>query len=139
MRILLFICLFLYAGAAFSFQNEQRLSNQKEELRAENLFHEIRCMVCKGESLAESNAGLAVDMRAVIRSKVLHGESDVQIKKYLVDHYGESILQKPTFMPDTYFLWLAPVFLLIIGVIIILRIVRVKKYFKFNSKNGRRS
>lgn len=122
--IRLFLILFLISTPVWAFENEMLLANQKEEAKAEKIFKSVRCLVCKGESLAESNAELAVNMRGLIRDKIAAGQSEADIKEYLVSRYGETILQKPPFEAKTYVLWLMPLVLLIIGGIIIARIIK---------------
>ena len=128
MRIGIFIIILALSLPAFAFQNEKPLANAEEEADAQRVFKQIRCLVCQGESLAESDADLAINMRGLIREKVAAGESDKQIRKYLVWRYGETILQKPPFSAQTYFLWLMPAILLIFGFITILRITFHKKH-----------
>ena len=120
-----FIILFL-SLPAFAFQNETQLANPRQEAKAVSIFKNIRCIVCRGESLAESNAELAVNMRALIREKVAAGQDGDEIKQYLVMRYGDVILQKPAFEEKTYALWLMPLVLLLGGVIVIRRILSRK-------------
>jgi cytochrome c-type biogenesis protein CcmH len=91
------------------------LSNPVEEARARNLQKELRCLVCQGESLDESNASLAVDLRRLIRARIKAGDSDEAIKNFLVSRYGDFILMQPPFEAHTYALWLAPFAVLILG------------------------
>ncbi len=117
----LFIVLLVLSIPAYGFQNEKPLSDPESEADAQKIFKSIRCLVCQGESLNESNADLAVNMRSLIREKVAAGDSDKQIRDYLVWRYGETILQKPPFDTQTYILWLLPAVLLIFGFVTILR------------------
>ena len=126
MRFLLL--LFLLSTPALAFENEMMLADPVQEAKAKEIFKEIRCLVCKGESLAESNAELAVNMRILIRDKVAAGQDEEEIRDYLLIRYGETILQKPPFSAQTYFLWLMPAILLIFGFITILRITFHKKH-----------
>jgi cytochrome c-type biogenesis protein CcmH len=91
------------------------LSNPVEEARARNLQKELRCLVCQGESLDESNASLAVDLRRLIRARIRAGDSDEAIKNFLVSRYGDFILMQPPFETRTYALWLSPFAVLILG------------------------
>ena len=79
------------------------------------LQKQFRCLVCQGESLDESNAPLAADLRRLIREHIARGESDAQITQYLVARYGDFILMKPPFEEDTWLLWLAPFGVLLLG------------------------
>ena len=89
-------------------------SNPAMEARARNLQRQLRCLVCQGESIDESNADLAADLRHLVRQQIAAGKSDRQIEDYLVARYGNFILMKPPLEPDTYVLWLAP-FAILIG------------------------
>jgi len=109
---------------ASAFKAEVKLADANQEVAAEKLFHEIRCLVCEGESLAESNAEMAFDMRALIRKKIAAGENTKDIKQMLVANYGEQILQNPQISTKTYFLWFFPAFMLIIAAIAIVFYVK---------------
>jgi cytochrome c-type biogenesis protein CcmH len=91
------------------------LTNPAQEARARALQKQFRCLVCQGESLDESNAPLAADLRRLIREHIARGESDAQITQYLVARYGDFILMKPPFEEDTWILWLAPFAVLLLG------------------------
>ena len=89
--------------------------SKTQSLRFEHLITEFRCVVCQNENLADSNAGIAGDLRQQIYQQVLEDRSDVTIKQYLISRYGEFILFKPAFNTKTYLLWLFPWILLLIG------------------------
>lgn len=80
----------------------------KEEARLQGLYHQFHCMVCAGQSLAESDAKLAINMRAKIRKLVAEGKKDAEIKEYFVARYSEDILMRPPVSGHTLPLWLAP-------------------------------
>ncbi len=101
----------------------EKLADPAKEARAVALQKQLRCLVCQGESLDESNAPLAADLRGVIRERVAAGDSDEAIKRYLVDRYGDFILMKPPLKDETYALWFAPVGLLLIGGAVVTAIV----------------
>jgi cytochrome c-type biogenesis protein CcmH len=84
------------------------------------LLEELRCLVCQNESLAESNADLATDLRAEIRGMMKRGASNEQIINFLVARYGDFILYRPPFKPITYLLWLAPFVLAATGLTVLL-------------------
>ena len=90
-----------------------------EDPRAIELFKEVRCLVCQGQTIHESNAELAEDLKRLIREKIRQGETDHQIKEYLVERYGDWILMTPPFNSLTYILWSLPFFIMIIGAIAI--------------------
>jgi len=85
------------------------------EARAKALQKELRCLVCQGQSIDESNAELATDLKRLIREQIQSGQSDDQIKDFLVARYGIFVLMQPPVRNDTYFLWFVPVGLLLVG------------------------
>ena len=87
------------------------------------LTHELRCMQCQNESLADSPVSLAADLRAEVRDMLLAGKSDDDVRAFMVARYGDFILFRPRFNARTAWLWLAPVVLLVIGVGVFLRVV----------------
>ena len=116
----LFLIILLFPVLAFSFSIDQKLSSPEEEARAEALFTELRCLVCTGQSIADSNADLAKDIRILIRDKIHSGSTDEQIKVYITSRYGDAVLLSPPFKASTYLLWGMPFILLIVGGWIIL-------------------
>lgn len=104
------------------------LADPEQEARARALQKELRCLVCQGESIDESNAVLAADLRAVVREHIAAGESDEQIRNFLVARYGNFILMKPPLETETYFLWLVPFGVLILGLgVTIVVVTRAKR------------
>ena len=110
--VIAFLSLFV-ASAAFA--NYDKLSDPALEARAVALQKELRCLVCQGESLDESNAPLAADLRRLIRERIAAGDSDDQVEAFLVSRYGDVILMKPPLMPATWLLWFGPLGLVLIG------------------------
>ena len=102
-------------GLAFAVEPGEMLKNPKLEARARALSTQLRCLVCQNESIDESQATLAHDLRVLIRQRIMAGESNAEIKKFLVSRYGDFILLKPPLKPDTLLLWGTPLLLLIIG------------------------
>jgi cytochrome c-type biogenesis protein CcmH len=86
------------------------------EARAKALQKELRCLVCQGQSIDESNAALATDLRRLIRQQIQSGQSDNDIKGFLVARYGAFVLMKPPVRDDTFFLWFGPAMLVLVGV-----------------------
>lgn len=105
---------FLLLFPVFAVQAEVSISTQEAEQRFNRLSKELRCLVCQNESLAESPAGLADDLRQEVRAQINTGKTDEEIKSYLVDRYGYFILYKPPFIGRTLLLWIAP-FLILFG------------------------
>jgi cytochrome c-type biogenesis protein CcmH len=103
------------AGSAVAMEPGEALPDAAQEQHARALFHEFRCMVCQNQSIAESDAPLARDLRMLVRERVAAGESDAAITRFLVARYGEFVLLKPPFEPRTLLLWLTPVGVLVLG------------------------
>lgn len=94
------------------------------QARYSALTHELRCMQCQNEALADSPAQIAADMRAVVRDMLLAGKSDAEVRNYMVGRYGDFILFRPRFNLRTAWLWLAPGALLLLGALVAMRVVR---------------
>ena len=94
------------------------------ETRLKTLAEELRCLVCQNQTIADSNADLAVDLRREVRNQILQGRSDAEIKNYLVSRYGDFVLYKPPVQGNTALLWFGPLALLIVGAGIWLVFVR---------------
>ncbi len=88
--------------------------NTTDQIRYQSLIQEVRCLVCQNQSVAESNAELAKDLRREIKLQIQDGKSDTEIKSYLLDRYGEFILYEPAFTQKTFFLWFSPIILLLL-------------------------
>jgi cytochrome c-type biogenesis protein CcmH len=93
----------------------EKLADPRLEARAVALQKQLRCVVCQGESLDESNAPLAADLRHLIRQMIMHGRTDAEIENYLVARYGDFVLMKPPLEPETYLLWFGPLIVVMIG------------------------
>ena len=93
----------------------ERLQDPAQEARARALFREVRCMVCQNESIEDSEAGLAVDLRRLVRERIAAGQDDQQVRRWLVDRYGEFVLLRPAFSPANLVLWLAPLAVVVAG------------------------
>ncbi len=115
MRALLLVFALSMAATPSMAAYEEALPDAAQEARARSLFRELRCVVCQGQSIDESNAGLAADLRQIVRGKIVEGESDEAIKTFLVDRYGIFVLMRPPMRGDTYLLWFGPALLLLIG------------------------
>ena len=95
--------------------------NVDQEERANNLFKETRCLVCEGQNIYESNSDSAEDMKKLISEMIIDGNSDNEIKSFLVSRYGDWIIMTPQINQSTYFLWFSPIIILLIGIVFILR------------------
>ena len=104
------------AAPTFAVQPDEILTDPALETRARALSGELRCLVCQNESIDDSEAPLARDIRILIRERIGKGESNDAVRDYLVSRYGDFILLKPPFKPETLLLWLSPVLTLGLGV-----------------------
>ncbi len=112
----LVVALVLSLGTAWAVSDpSELLSNPAQEARAEAIGQQLRCLVCQNESIEDSNADLARDIRTIIRQQVVAGQTDQQIVAYMVQRYGTFILLKPPFDPMTLVLWGTPVIALLLG------------------------
>jgi cytochrome c-type biogenesis protein CcmH len=112
MRQLLFALLLILSAPALGAPMEDSFADPTMEARAHALQSQLRCLVCQGQSIDDSNAPLAGDLRHLVRTQMREGRSDQQIKDYLVARYGDFILMKPPVQADTWLLWLTPFFVL---------------------------
>jgi cytochrome c-type biogenesis protein CcmH len=105
----------LAASAAHAVQPDEIMSDPARESRARDLSRELRCMVCQNQSIDDSEAPLARDLRLLVRERIAAGDSDAQVIDFLVARYGEFVLLKPQLNPHTWLLWLLPPLALIGG------------------------
>jgi cytochrome c-type biogenesis protein CcmH len=125
MRIWLIIGLFLLAYPVIAIDsNPQPFADAMTEARYKELLKELRCMVCPNQPLSDSEAGLAQDLREEVREMVSQGQSNVEIKTFLVARYGDSVLYNPPVMPKTFLLWFGPAVLLLIAFFVLVYFIR---------------
>jgi cytochrome c-type biogenesis protein CcmH len=112
MRRSLIACAFAFAvlaaPVAHAVQPDEIMADPVKEARARDLSRELRCMVCQNQSIDDSDAPLARDLRLLVRERIAAGDSDGQVIDFLVARYGEFVLLKPRFNPHTLLLWLVP-------------------------------
>jgi len=126
--IIITLCLMqLISNFSYAVEPDEILKNQKFELRARNISKNVRCMVCQNQSIDESSAPLAKDLRILIRDKIKEGKKDEEIYKFLTDRYGDFILLKPPLNSKNLILWLLPFVFLILGIYVV---------FYHNKKSG---
>ena len=109
----------LISNFSFTVEPDEILKSPKYELRARNISKNIRCMVCQNQSIDESNAPLAKDLRILIRDKIKEGYKDEDIYKFLTDRYGDFILLKPPLNSKNLILWFLPFIFLILGIYVV--------------------
>jgi cytochrome c-type biogenesis protein CcmH len=108
--------------AAHAVEPSERLADPVLEARARALSEELRCLVCQNQSIDESNADLAHDLRVLLRQRLTAGDTDRQVLDYVVARYGVFVLLDPPFLPATYLLWLAPPLLVLgAGALVVVR------------------
>ena len=109
-----------------AYWSNRQLPDPKQEAEAQALMEQVRCLVCQGQSIADSDAELAGDMRDLVRRRIAAGEKPSAIRAWLIQRYGTWISYKPTNEPAAWPLWLAPLALLLIGAWLIRRRIKLK-------------
>ena len=110
-----------------AYWSDRQLPDARQEAQAQALMDEIRCLVCQGQSIADSNAELAGDMRDLVRRRIAAGEQPAAIRAWLVQRYGSWISYKPTDEPAAWPLWLAPLGLLLAGAFLLRHRIRLRR------------
>ncbi len=120
LSVLIIVIMILFSKTnTYSVEPEEFLQNPKQELKARNISKNVRCLVCQNQSIDESAAPLAKDLRILIRKKVKEGYTENEIYKFLTDRYGDFILLKPPLKRTTFVLWFLPFVFLAIGIFIL--------------------
>ncbi len=118
-NILFFFLFQFFISSVLAVEPDEILLNKKQELTARNISKNIRCMVCQNQSIDESNAPLARDLRILIRNQIKEGKEEKEIYKFLTDRYGDFILLKPPFKSTTLALWFLPLVFVLIGIFVV--------------------
>jgi cytochrome c-type biogenesis protein CcmH len=127
-RAVLLLAMLTVASAVWSdTDTDTELTDPALNQRYSTLIREIRCPLCKNESIADSGAPIAADLRREVRRKLVDGASDAEIKDFLVQRYGDFILYRPRFTPETWALWLGPFVLLGVGGFVFWRVLRARR------------
>lgn len=121
--LLLLLCLLPTLSYAID-QNPTEFDTPEQQERFWRLANELRCVVCQNQSVADSNAAIAQDVRDVVRDMILKGKTDDEIYEFLVERYSDYVLYNPPLKPKTYFLWLAPAILLFLALLGLLFAIR---------------
>ncbi len=127
MKILAFLIFGMFIGSVNGqtfLIDEKTFTHAGSQLRYDALMEELRCLVCQNQSLADSGAGLAQDLRKKVVDMIENGNSDHEIKDYMVQRYGEFILYRPRLNYATVMLWFGPFVLLLVAIGVIMRIVQ---------------
>ncbi|WP_246189362.1 cytochrome c-type biogenesis protein [Pseudoxanthomonas kalamensis] len=125
-RWILLACLLLAPLSALAQTSDPaplQFRDTAEETRFQTLTHELRCVMCQNQSLADSNAQIAHDLRREVLTLMQQGKSDAEIKDYLVQRYGEFVLYRPPLETGTWLLWFGPALLLLLGAVIVWRVL----------------
>ena len=125
-QFLLAAILTLFGFQALAIDHAPAFEDPKLQARYDHLSHELRCLQCRSESIADSNAQLATDLRRQLRELIAAGKSDQEIKKYMTDRYGDYVLYKPPVTARTWLLWAAPALLVIGGGIVAVIVISRK-------------
>lgn len=119
MKTVIFLLFFLVTPA-LAIQPDEILKDKLLEERARVISKELRCLVCQNQSIDDSDAPLARDLRVLVRERLQAGESDEKVIKFVVDRYGDFVLLRPPIKASTLALWISPIAILIVGVILLL-------------------
>ena len=115
MRLLALILALLMATPAFAVLPHEQLKDPALEARARAISKELRCVVCQNQTIDESDATLAADLRVIVRERLVAGDSDEEVKAWIVARYGDYVLMRPPFRGETALLWLGPALVLLLG------------------------
>ncbi|MCO6186671.1 cytochrome c-type biogenesis protein [Rhizobium sp. L1K21] len=116
-RLILIVALLCSAFPAFAVNPDEMLADPALEARAREISTHLRCLVCQNQSIDDSNAELAKDLRVLVRDRIEKGETNEQVIDYIVSRYGEFVLLKPRFEMQTLLLWGMPAFLALVGLV----------------------
>lgn len=112
------------AGPSYAVLPDEMLPNAAQEARARAISLGLRCLVCQNQSIDDSSASLAKDLRVIVRERIVAGDTDAQVTDYVVSRYGNFVLLKPPFQADTALLWILPFAMLIVALGLVYRYLR---------------
>lgn len=124
MRLFALLFTFVLASAAVAVEPHEMLKDPVLEARAREVSKHLRCVVCQNETIDESNADIARDMRVLLRTRILAGDSNEDVIAFMVSRYGDYVLLKPRFTTRTYLLWFGPFLVLGLGAFVVYRRLR---------------
>ena len=124
LRALLLAILLATAGTALAIDTEDAFDDPVLQQRYERINRELRCLVCQNQTIADSNATLAQDLRREVRDMIAAGRTDDEIRDFMIERYGDFVLYRPRMTAGNFLLWAAPVLLLVIGAFVLVRVVR---------------
>ena len=121
------LCLALAGLPVVAIDDEPPMADPARQAMYEDLIHEVRCLVCQNQTIGDSTAPLAADLRREVRRLVEEGRSEGEIKSFLLNRYGDFVLYRPRFMGTTALLWLAPLLLFAIGAAALWHVIRRRR------------
>ncbi len=124
LALALLACLVAVGGRAFAIDTEAAFDDPVLQHRYESLNRELRCLVCQNQTIADSNATLAHDLRREVRDMIAAGKSDDEIREFMIERYGDFVLYRPRMTAQTFLLWAAPALLLLVGGLMLFRVIR---------------
>jgi cytochrome c-type biogenesis protein CcmH len=123
-RPALILAALLLSAAAFAVDTGQRFEDPAQQARYERLIRDLRCLVCRSESIADSNAMLAADLRREVESLMRAGKTDDEIHAFMTERYGDFVLLRPPVAPRTWLLWAAPALFVAAGLALVVVVIR---------------
>ena len=123
-RVVIFVTCMLLTVGALAIDTGKAFDDPVLQARYENLIDEVRCVTCQNQTIKDSNAFIAADLRREIRRLMVEGKTDAEISEFLVTRYGDFVLYRPRFSGKTLALWIAPFFLVLFGGVAIFRVIR---------------
>ena len=124
MRAVALAALLVLAGQALAIDTEAAFDDPVLQHRYESINRELRCLVCQNQTIADSNATLAQDLRREVRDMIAAGKTDDEIREFMIERYGDFVLYRPRMSAQNFLLWAAPALLLLIAVVVLVRVVR---------------
>jgi cytochrome c-type biogenesis protein CcmH len=124
LRTLAALLLLAFAGNALAIDPERAFEDPVLQARYESINRELRCLVCQNQTIADSNATLAQDLRREVREMIGAGKTDAEIRTFMIDRYGDFVLYRPRMTAGNFLLWAAPVLLLLLGAFAVFRYIR---------------
>jgi cytochrome c-type biogenesis protein CcmH len=124
LRTLVALLLLALAGNALAIDPERAFEDPVLQARYESINRELRCLVCQNQTIADSNATLAQDLRREVREMIGAGKTDAEIRTFMIDRYGDFVLYRPRMTAGNFLLWAAPVLLLLFGAFAVFRYIR---------------
>ena len=124
LRACLLACLLALGGRALAIDTEAAFDDPVLQHRYESINRELRCLVCQNQTIADSNATLAQDLRREVRDMIAAGKTDDEIRDFMIERYGDFVLYRPRMTAQNFLLWAAPALLLLIAAVVLVRVVR---------------